>query len=312
MGCSRSQEKRTDGDEFPENEEPNQEGECGSPRAPRPVKQSRADPNSPRAPRPGHQQIELSDLEDDESDTAAVDTSKFLTQVSRGPPSPGMIASPRSESIYQGQVLQGQGLLPAPIAADEGKLCLCLDLDECLVHAEREEPDHYDHVIDVTIAAFGTFQIFFTKRPGLDKFLDYVSERFELVLFTASMEEYARAVLAKIDPTGKIKHVLARKQCTFHEKQYYVKDLSRLGRPIRDVMLLDDNPNAYLFQPQNAIPINSWYDDIQDKQLADVQHLLDIILKAERSPVTTLEQMDSTLKWDRTRLHMTRKFVRLS
>ena len=91
------------------------------------------------------------------------------------------------------------------------------------------------------------------------------------------MEEYAKAVLEKIDPDGLIPHVLARKQCTFHEEEYYVKvllchlselfdafelqDLSRLGRPIRDVMLLDDNPNAYLFQPENAIPINSWYDD---------------------------------------------------
>ena len=115
------------------------------------------------------------------------------------------------------------------------------------------------------------------QRPGLDKFLKYVSENFELALFTASMEEYAKAVLEKIDPDGLIPHVLARKQCTFHEEEYYVKvllchlselfdafelqDLSRLGRPIRDVMLLDDNPNAYLFQPENAIPINSWYDD---------------------------------------------------
>ena len=115
------------------------------------------------------------------------------------------------------------------------------------------------------------------QRPGLDEFLKYVSEHFEVILFTASMEEYARAVLEKIDPDGLIPHVLARKQCTFHEGECYVKvvmrslaqmndvfelqDLSRLGRPIRDVMLLDDNPNAYLFQSENAIPINSWYDD---------------------------------------------------
>ena len=34
------------------------------------------------------------------------------------------------------------------------------------------------------------------------------------------------------------------------------QDLSRLGRNLRETILLDDNPNAYLYHPENAIPIN--------------------------------------------------------
>lgn len=181
----------------------------------------------------------------------------------------------------------------------EGKRTLCLDLDECLVHAEREEPDRFDYEIDVQVRGLGNFKIFFTKRPGLDKFLKYVSENFELALFTASMEEYAKAVLEKIDPDGLIPHVLARKQCTFHEEEYYVKDLSRLGRPIRDVMLLDDNPNAYLFQPENAIPINSWYDDGKDTDLQDVLGILELIAGQKKSAVSTLAEIDQKLGWCR-------------
>jgi len=308
-GNSSNKHRQTDEPGSPKSQRSNQ-GECESPRAPRPMKhKQRSSPDSPRAPRPG-QRPSLS-VDTDDEDTDAIDTAEILTQVSRGPPSPG-IASPRSTETKQ-QMVSGQpALLPPRPQAMEGKRTLCLDLDECLVHAEREEPDRFDYEIDVQVRGLGNFKIFFTKRPGLDKFLKYVSENFELALFTASMEEYAKAVLEKIDPDGLIPHVLARKQCTFHEEEYYVKDLSRLGRPIRDVMLLDDNPNAYLFQPENAIPINSWYDDQSDTELAEVQVLLDAILKSERSCVTTLEQMDNMLKWNRAGLHQSRKWIKLS
>ena len=47
----------------------------------------------------------------------------------------------------------------------------------------------------------------------------------------------------------------------------YVKDLSELGRDIKDVLIIDNSPTAYLFQPDNALPIISWYDDKEDKCL---------------------------------------------
>lgn len=47
----------------------------------------------------------------------------------------------------------------------------------------------------------------------------------------------------------------------------FVKDLSRLGRDLKDVVILDNNPKAYLFQPENGLPIPSWFDDPTDKYL---------------------------------------------
>jgi RNA polymerase II subunit A small phosphatase-like protein len=49
----------------------------------------------------------------------------------------------------------------------------------------------------------------------------------------------------------------------------YVKDLSELGRDLRDVIIVDNSPTAYLFQPDNALPISSWYDDKDDRSLYD-------------------------------------------
>ena len=47
-----------------------------------------------------------------------------------------------------------------------------------------------------------------------------------------------------------------------------MKDLTRLGRPIKDIIIIDNSPNSYLFQPQNALPCVSWYDDQSDTELA--------------------------------------------
>lgn len=54
----------------------------------------------------------------------------------------------------------------------------------------------------------------------------------------------------------------------------YVKDLSTVGRDLKDVLIIDNSPTAYLFQPDNALPIISWYDDESDRCLFDYQPFL--------------------------------------
>lgn len=47
----------------------------------------------------------------------------------------------------------------------------------------------------------------------------------------------------------------------------YVKDLSELGRDLKNVLIIDNSPTAYLFQPDNALPCSSWYEDRSDRVL---------------------------------------------
>ena len=42
-----------------------------------------------------------------------------------------------------------------------------------------------------------------------------------------------------------------------------------MGRDLRDVLIIDNSPTPYLFQPDNALPIISWYDDVNDRCLYD-------------------------------------------
>ena len=47
-----------------------------------------------------------------------------------------------------------------------------------------------------------------------------------------------------------------------------------LGRRLQDVVIIDNSPISYLFQPHHAIPISSWYSDPSDKNLF---HLIPVL-----------------------------------
>lgn len=69
---------------------------------------------------------------------------------------------------------------------------------------------------------------------------------------------------------------LYREHCTYFDG-VFVKDLSFLGRKMKDVIIIDNSPTAYLFQPENAIPSISWYDSKDDIQLYEFIPLLKLM-----------------------------------
>lgn len=112
------------------------------------------------------------------------------------------------------------------------------------------------------------------KRPGVDEFLESISKEFEIVVFTAGLKEYASLVLDKIDRNGVISHRLFRDSCKEMDGRF-VKDLSQIGRDLKNVVLVDDNPNAYIFQPDNALPVRPFIDDLQDRELENVRRFFE-------------------------------------
>ncbi len=82
-------------------------------------------------------------------------------------------------------------------------------------------------------------KIYVTKRFGLDIFLFEMSQLFELVVFTAGLRDYTDEVLKNIDPKKRIKHVLYREHCTILNKTYFLKNLSLLGRNLKQTILID-------------------------------------------------------------------------
>ncbi|KAF8829004.1 hypothetical protein HHX47_DHR3000694 [Lentinula edodes] len=126
-------------------------------------------------------------------------------------------------------------LLP-PIAPEHaGRKCLVLDLDETLVHSSFKPIPQPDFIVPVEIEShWHHFHVL--KRPGVDSFLKEMGQIYEIVVFTASLS----------------------------------KDLSQLGRPIADTIILDNSPASYIFHPTNAVPVSSWFNDPHDAELPDL------------------------------------------
>ncbi|KAL0956289.1 hypothetical protein HGRIS_002447 [Hohenbuehelia grisea] len=159
-------------------------------------------------------------------------------------------------------------LLP-PIAPEHaGRKCLVLDLDETLVHSSFRAVQQADFIVPVEIE-YHWHHFHVLKRPGVDNFLKRMGELYEIVVFTASLAKYADPVLDKLDIHQVVAHRLFRESC-YHHKGNYVKDLSQLGRPIADTIILDNSPASYIFHPNNAAPVSSWFNDPHDAELTDL------------------------------------------
>jgi len=155
-------------------------------------------------------------------------------------------------------------LLPPQTTKQKGKKCLILDLDETLVHSSFHSVD-CDFEIPVDIEGI-VRTIFVAKRPHVDEFMRVCGELFEVVVFTASLAKYADPLLDLLDIHNVIDHRLFRESCTPHNGTY-VKDLFRIGRPLNETIIIDNSPHSYAFNPQNALPCESWFDDRSDSEL---------------------------------------------
>lgn len=69
-----------------------------------------------------------------------------------------------------------------------------------------------------------------------------------------------------IDSEGLCTARLFREHCTIIDN-LHVKDLSKLGRKLENVIIIDNSPNSYRLHLSNAVPIKTWYDDPHDTEL---------------------------------------------
>lgn len=54
----------------------------------------------------------------------------------------------------------------------------------------------------------------------------------------------------------------------------YIKDLSKLGRPLQKTIIVDNVAENFSKQPDNGIFIKSWFDDTSDTALIELAPLL--------------------------------------
>ena len=143
------------------------------------------------------------------------------------------------------------------------KYTLVLDLDETLIHF-KPNPNNEDS---------GTIKI----RPYLYKFLDNIKKYYELVVFTAATQEYADPIIDAIEQNNKYFDFRLYRIHTIIIDNDFVKDLSKFGRDLSRIIIVDNMEQNYKLQKDNGITIRPfWGKDNEDTALND---LLEILIK---------------------------------
>ena len=151
---------------------------------------------------------------------------------------------------------------------------LVLDLDETLIHSAFEPFRPKDDIKLRMKIKNEEYDIHILKRPYLDKFLSIVTQKYEVVIFTASISDYANPLLDQLDPYKKISHRLFREHCTKTDNGLFIKDLNKLGRNLKDVIIIDNNPVSYTYNKMNGLPILTWHSIQTDNELIKLIPLL--------------------------------------
>ena len=136
---------------------------------------------------------------------------------------------------------------------------LVLDLDETLVHFK------------IKTSKEGTLR----ARPYLFSFLEEMGRYYELIVWTSATEGYANSLIDAIEYEKKyFDSVLFREHAIIIEDDF-VKDLTRIGRDLDKIIIVDDMPQNFRLQKENGINIKPFFgDDMDDTALYELVPIL--------------------------------------
>ena len=138
---------------------------------------------------------------------------------------------------------------------------LILELDETLVYFKVNPENESEGVLKVS--------------PGVMEFLEEVDKFYELIIFTCATQDYANLLIEAVEE-NKIyfEHRLYRQHTVIIDNDF-VKDLTRIGRPLDKIVIVDNMPQNFRLQKENGINIKPfWGEDIYDAALINLTPIL--------------------------------------
>ena len=151
------------------------------------------------------------------------------------------------------------------------------DLDETLVHCTGEinsnKDKKYKNIVEVTLPSRKKVEIGINIRPFWKEALDLIKEKYHIVIFTASHQSYANAVLDFMDPNKEYtKYRLYRNDCVLTNMngvKFYIKDLNIFDKyyDLKNIVLIDNSVLSFAYHLDNGIPIVPYYDADEDGEL---------------------------------------------
>jgi CTD small phosphatase-like protein 2 len=168
--------------------------------------------------------------------------------------------------------------LPPP--KDGQKTLVIFDMDETLIHCVDDiETDDPDVILEIDFPDEETVYAGINIRPYIMECLEEARKHFQVIVFTASHQTYADAILDYIDPNNEyIEHRLYRQHCVLTEEGYYVKDMRIFGdRDLADIVIIDNSVYSFAFQIDNGIPIIPFYNDKADEEMLHLIYYLNCL-----------------------------------
>ncbi|KAH0570319.1 Nuclear LIM interactor-interacting factor [Spironucleus salmonicida] len=146
---------------------------------------------------------------------------------------------------------------------------IVLDLDETLIHSEFDFTNNVDKIVKIMINNdtadlqvdfnLNYIPIYLQIRTGAADFIQTLSEYYDVILWTASPKSYADALMQEIDKRQLVKYRLYRNDCSITDRGMLYKDLSRLGRNLENVAIVDNSRQSFAKHPDNGILIQDFY-----------------------------------------------------
>ena len=138
---------------------------------------------------------------------------------------------------------------------------LVLSLDETLVYFKSNNIINKKSLIQL--------------RPGLIEFLQNIKPYYEIIIFSSGNRKYSDLIIDLIEEKYKcIDYRLYQEHCVIIDNDF-VKDLSKIGRAIDKIIIVDNIPQNYRLQKENGINIKSFFgDNSNDKILYQLSEIL--------------------------------------
>ena len=170
-------------------------------------------------------------------------------------------------TIIQNNIIKRKNLIVPYIQTKNiKKYSLVLDLEETLLHFNINMTNSYQGVVDI--------------RPGAIKFLDSISDFYELIVFNEGEQRYTDILIDSLEENKIYFEQRLYREHISIDNNDVVKDLVKIGRELDKILIIDNMPQNFKLQKNNGIIIKSfWGDNPNDNILGELAIILIKIAK---------------------------------
>ena len=142
---------------------------------------------------------------------------------------------------------------------------IVLDLDETLINIEFKEIESNKCILHF--------------RPGLFSFLKDIKPFCELITFTSASKEYAQPIINEIELKNKYFDYNFFREHSIIYGNDFVKDISRIGRDMKKIIIIDNMRENFRLNLENGIKIVPFNGNENDRILYELKKLIIMIYK---------------------------------